>query len=52
MKIQAFMGVVFAAVAFTGCANNGSNITAESVTWRLYVIPEQTSGVSMSMALS
>ena len=31
MKIQALMGVVFAAVAFTGCANNGSNITAESV---------------------
>ena len=31
MKMQAFMGVVFAAVAFTGCANNGSNITAESV---------------------
>ena len=31
MKKQAIMDVVFAAVAFTGCANNGSNITAESV---------------------
>lgn len=31
MKMQTLVGIVIAAITFTGCANNGSNITAESV---------------------